>query len=147
MKESYSEKLKNPKWQKLRLKILERDNWTCQNCFDAESTLHVHHKIYEYGKNPWEYPSNNFITLCEECHNFETTDRKESETLLLNALKAAGFLHTHLNELAYAITESKEVIQWGPDISAIGATFYNTEVKNALNEAYFNYLRKQHAKK
>jgi hypothetical protein len=34
----YSDKLKNPKWQKIRLQVLERDEWCCQYCFDGEST-------------------------------------------------------------------------------------------------------------
>lgn len=68
---TYSEKLKNPKWQKKRLQILERDVFTCQKCLDKESTLHVHHKFYTKGKNPWEYDNYVLITLCEKCHQLE----------------------------------------------------------------------------
>ena len=63
----YSEKLKDPKWQKKRLKILERDNWTCQKCLSTKKTLHVHHKHY-LKCDPWEYPDKALISLCEECH-------------------------------------------------------------------------------
>ena len=45
----YAEKLKDPRWQKKRLEILERDAWVCQKCFDTKSTLHVHHRIYNGG--------------------------------------------------------------------------------------------------
>ena len=34
----YSEKLRDPRWQKARLKVLERDNWTCVNCGETERT-------------------------------------------------------------------------------------------------------------
>lgn len=65
---TYQEKLKNPKWQKKRLEILERDNWTCTNCGDTENELHVHHEKYENQKNPWETSNDNLATLCKNCH-------------------------------------------------------------------------------
>jgi len=65
---NFKQQYLHPKWQKKRLEILSRDNWTCQNCQDNESTLHVHHKEYIKGRKVWEYDNYNFITLCEECH-------------------------------------------------------------------------------
>jgi len=67
---SYSELLKDPRWQKKRLKIMERDEFTCQSCFDSENTLNIHHKYYIHGKAPWEYPDELLITLCKECHEY-----------------------------------------------------------------------------
>lgn len=32
MSKSYAEKFKDPRWQKKRLKIMERDNWKCCEC-------------------------------------------------------------------------------------------------------------------
>lgn len=71
MKQTYSEKLRSPKWQKKRLEILNRDNFTCQECLDKATTLHVHHKTYIKGREPWDYDDFNFITLCEVCHEIE----------------------------------------------------------------------------
>jgi ribosomal protein L37AE/L43A len=71
MAKTYAEKLLDPKWQKKRLEILQRDNFTCQGCLDKESTLHVHHKTYIKGREPWDYDNYNFITLCETCHEIE----------------------------------------------------------------------------
>lgn len=65
---TYKEKLKDPRWQKKRLEILERDNFTCCQCGDKEETLHVHHKGYIKGNEPWEYDNNYLETLCETCH-------------------------------------------------------------------------------
>jgi hypothetical protein len=82
--QSYSKKLKHPSWQKKRLEILTRDEWTCQMCNDTETTLHVHHLSYEYRKEPWEYPNENLVTLCEHCHfevekeNFKIDDQPVS---------------------------------------------------------------------
>lgn len=67
----YSEKLKDPRWQKKRLEILQRDEWSCKRCNSKENTLHVHHNSYSYGKDPWDYDESNFITLCEKCHETE----------------------------------------------------------------------------
>lgn len=64
---TYSEKLKDPKWQKKRLEVLNRDEWKCKFCSDKETTLHVHHISYK-NVDPWEYDNDNFLTLCEHCH-------------------------------------------------------------------------------
>jgi hypothetical protein len=62
----YSEKLRDPRWQKKRLKIMERDGFTCLCCGDSKSTLNVHHK--QYSGNPWEADDEALETLCEPCH-------------------------------------------------------------------------------
>ena len=64
---SYSDKLKDPRWQKKRPEIFERDKWMCQLCSDTDSTLMVHHRYYE-NIEPWEYPDVALVTLCESCH-------------------------------------------------------------------------------
>ena len=68
---NYSEQLKSPMWQKKRLEIMEKDNFTCQICGDNESTLNVHHLHYEKGKKVHEYEPKHLITLCENCHKEE----------------------------------------------------------------------------
>ena len=59
---TYAEKLRDPRWQRMRLKVFERDDWTCTSCGDSKTTLHVHHKLYEPGKEPWEYPLECLLT-------------------------------------------------------------------------------------
>jgi 5-methylcytosine-specific restriction endonuclease McrA len=75
---NYSELLKDPRWQRVRLKILERDKWQCQGCGEKEKTLHVHHKFYQVGFMPWDYNDEILITLCEECHLSEEQRIKEN---------------------------------------------------------------------
>lgn len=70
---NYKEKLQDPRWQKKRLEILSRDSFTCQHCGSEKKTLHVHHVNYEKGKEPWDYPNHNFVTLCQDCHYEEPT--------------------------------------------------------------------------
>ncbi len=67
----YSEKLKDPRWQKKRLKILERDRFKCQCCLNKEKMLSVHHKYYRTDLEPWEYPNKSLISLCKDCHEVE----------------------------------------------------------------------------
>lgn len=68
MAKTYAEKLKDPRWQKKRLEIMNRDRFACRGCGDEESHLNVHHCYYLPGKMPWEYPDCDLITLCEDCH-------------------------------------------------------------------------------
>lgn len=65
---SYSDKFKDPRWQQRRLQILERDNFTCLDCGDRTSTLHVHHLYYIKGRDPWDYPGWSMVTKCSVCH-------------------------------------------------------------------------------
>lgn len=65
---SYSQKLKDPRWQKLRLEMMERAKWACQHCGDKESSLQVHHTHYEFKLEPWEYSPYSLRVLCEDCH-------------------------------------------------------------------------------
>lgn len=76
-KKTYAEKLKDPRWQKKRLEILQRDNWQCSCCLDEEQTLHVHH--FQYENNPWDSNEIDLITLCESCHHIITFCEKEYE--------------------------------------------------------------------
>ena len=71
---TYQNKLKDPRWQKKRLLILERDSWECQRCGSIDKTLHVHHKIYNKRKPPWEIEDKNLITYCAECHKLEMSN-------------------------------------------------------------------------
>lgn len=99
-KKSYSEKLKDPRWQKKRLEILSRDHWRCRHCGDGTVTLHVHHLKYFNGRNPWDYDDNYLITLCEECHKTDHDSRSESEAVLLEALRNGGFSVSDIINLA-----------------------------------------------
>jgi hypothetical protein len=82
----YSDKLKDPRWQKKRLEIFERDEWTCQICGSKDVTLSVHHFHYVHGFEPWNYKNDSLITLCFECHNEEYELKKENEQILLETL-------------------------------------------------------------
>lgn len=64
----YFQKLLDPRWQKKRLEVMESRGWACEICYDGDSTLHVHHKQYLKGREPWEYEQDQLALLCETCH-------------------------------------------------------------------------------
>lgn len=65
---TYAEKLKDPRWKKLSASIKAQEHLTCLRCGRKSYALHVHHRLYERGREPWEYERNNFECLCDECH-------------------------------------------------------------------------------
>lgn len=73
---SYIEKLQDPRWQKKRLEILEAADWKCATCECKTKTLHVHHKIYRKGWQPWDYPNEDLQALCKDCHLSVSETRK-----------------------------------------------------------------------
>lgn len=78
---TYSEKLKDPRWQKKRLEVMERDGFKCRDCESTRKMLHVHHCGYR-GKNPWEAPLGLLLTLCVDCHeNRQALERETRDKL------------------------------------------------------------------
>ena len=63
----------------------------CQICSDTETTLVVHHRCYLHNIDPWDYPSEYLVTLCEDCHETEREAMKEFEPLLLQQIKSKFF--------------------------------------------------------
>ncbi len=71
MNQSYSELLRDPRWQRKRLTIMQRDKFSCRVCNDDKKTLNVHHCYYERGRAPWDYPDLSLLTMCEDCHEMQ----------------------------------------------------------------------------
>jgi len=76
---TYSEKLKDPRWQKKRLEIIERDNGCCRFCGDPTQPLSVHH--FKYKGEPWEVENEHLATTCNKCHK-----REHSELIFFSSL-------------------------------------------------------------
>ena len=73
---TYSEKLRDPRWQKKRLEIMQRDGFACAFCNAKDKELQVHHLTYKK-RDPWDYPDYLYQTLCRDCHELrgELTDK------------------------------------------------------------------------
>lgn len=65
---TYAEKLKDPRWLKVREKVLRLWNHSCRECRSKDKWLQVHHRFYESGKEPWDYDLNDMVVLCKFCH-------------------------------------------------------------------------------
>ena len=59
-------KLDRKKWEKVRLKVLDRDNWRCQKCGKA-GRLEVDHKVGLERGGAGLDPAN-LQALCRNCH-------------------------------------------------------------------------------
>jgi hypothetical protein len=142
-KTTYSEKLKDPRWQKKRLEILQRDEFTCVKCGDNTSTLHVHHKAYHSG-DPWDTPDAHLVTLCEGCHESEEIELKQYIPLFIDAFKKSEFFADDLRELAWGLTNIK--IQHLPSVvaSAYRFSMCDPEMQKLIIEKYFEHLKTKH---
>lgn len=105
----YSKKLLDPRWQKRRLQVLDRDGWKCAQCERGDLTLHVHHRLYERGRDPWEYEDGMLVTLCERCHGWEYQHRREAEAELLSTI-AGRFWVTDVLDLAVCLSSVPESV-------------------------------------
>ncbi len=58
-------------WTQLRVRVLDRDGWTCQKCklVSFNGGLHVHHIIHK--KDGGDDIEENLTTLCRACHEAE----------------------------------------------------------------------------
>lgn len=68
MARTYAQKLRDPRWQKRRLEVFERDRFECQSCYSSDKELQVHHLKYIQDADPWDYELSDLKTLCDECH-------------------------------------------------------------------------------
>ena len=80
---SYSAKLRDERWQKKRVKILERTKGLCQDCKKEFEKLEVHHCYYMTLCLPWQYPLDSLRALCRDCH-----EKRAVSEMRLNALLA-----------------------------------------------------------
>ena len=87
---TYQEKLKDPRWQKKRLEIMQRDDFKCVRCCSDVDTLTVHHKMYEKGKEPWEIKDKDLVTFCESCHSIFHVQEIQLNDISINGTYVAN---------------------------------------------------------
>jgi hypothetical protein len=126
---SYSKLLRDSRWQRKRLEVLERDNWECQMCFDSEATLHVHHVYYEVGFKPWDYNADSLVTLCENCHKIETENLKIAQNRFIKAVKSKPIPSHMLNKIADAWERMQICYHDEPLMEAICVFLENEDAK------------------
>lgn len=110
MGKSYNKLLKDPRWQKKRLKVFERAGWACERCGDTKTELNVHHLFYD-GRQPWEYPKSSLECLCKTCHNAEH-DEGRSTHYGEPKPSVVGSIHIHKDGKHYGPYSLEQVRQF-----------------------------------
>lgn len=64
---TYSEKLRDVRWQNKRNTVKDKADFKCQDCGSSKN-LEVHHCYYKFGLEPWQYPIDSLRCLCSNCH-------------------------------------------------------------------------------
>lgn len=136
---TYTDKLKDPRWQKRRLEIFQRDGFACVECNSKTETLHVHHRYYIGGRAPWEYPEFALVTLCAECHGFQKDhkDDKGENALFEWEIAANEFLCTKTSlelELAHYFHDLRRI----HGLTKIG--LLDSVINAVSDESFVNFI-------
>lgn len=116
---TYSEKLKDPRWQEKRLEILERDDYTCYMCENEANN--VHHLRY-YGE-PWDVDNEDLISLCYKCH----TEWHQSEIYKKILVDKLSNFHPSIYKNIHVLLESIEKTLTRIDLDEAICTFVNNK--------------------
>ena len=69
---TYVEKLQDVRWKRRRDDLLRKSNWTCCECgeplTEGRMDLQVHHVVYIACLDPWMYPDELLLALCDWHH-------------------------------------------------------------------------------
>lgn len=147
----YKEQIKSPKWQKRRLEIMQKDNFTCQICGDTESMLNVHHLTYHKDKKIWEYEDWELITLCENCHKEEHSSIDD----VINEIESIKSRGVTMQEIKAALNSIDISLFLGHDdcifnlVGPDSAMGQENDIKllyerrKALKKTYFDNIKKE----
>jgi hypothetical protein len=128
----YREKLKDPRWQRKRLRILSRSEQKCEECGSSDN-LEVHHCYYRYGREVWQYPDKALLALCRKCHELrgkvELDFRLFAQSLRTEELKTLQEMMNHckywfaakpLQSLLENLKDARGDLPHGPGVSHTG---------------------------
>lgn len=133
----YSKKLLDPRWQKKRLEVLDRDNFQCQFCTTKTETLHVHHRKYFHGRDPWDIDSKWLVTLCSGCHELESKQQqRELIDVFLKAIKVRSLSNVSLSLLIHGIEIGNSEIQQEKLFEVLAHFLNNADFQKFCIEKY-----------
>src|ERR1044072_1117456 len=128
--QTYSEKLRNANWQKKRLEIFNRDNWSClscgRDCLKEGLSMQIHHIKYLPNLEPWEYDSSYLVTYCELCHNTEHMIGGQINEILIDLIRRHQVF-------IKPVTQINTLIEKWPE--------FHKKLKAFLDESMISYLR------
>lgn len=100
---TYKEKLRDPRWQRKCAEMKSMAGWACECCNRTDLNLQLHHKYYQSGAEPWDYPASAFLVLCEVCH-------EQTEDALFNLRQLfADYDFFHINNFVSEFYRAKAV--------------------------------------
>lgn len=147
-REEYLNALRDPRWQRLRLEVMQRDGFTCRMCGNAAATLNVHHLRYAPG-DPWDTPLSDLVTLCEECHEWETRNLKVSRARLMAVIRDQVWPSFAIEQLAIEIENNTTRDSWSglSSVSLIGGWLTGRALRrlygaNEFNESLADVIRR-----
>jgi hypothetical protein len=134
---TYAEKLKDPRWQRKRLEIMARDDFSCRFCGEKGNPLHVHHA--KYSEYPWETANDDLFTLCEDCHSLiEGGIKKEiSDLNSMRVIRTKS--QTHNDWFVFISFDSKALIYMEGGQGSC-TLWLDDEILNGLQEV-INYQK------
>lgn len=146
MAKTYWEKLKDPRWQKKRLEIMQRDEFKCSRCSRGDVTLNVHHRIYRKNCDPWEYNDDDLTTLCQPCHEIVTEQDsiiKEWLTFDENKLFVLRFIELQdcgLPNVETAMWAFQELVTHYLGLVLKDGVYFDqyVEIENLMQESYLS---------
>ncbi len=129
-KTAYGEKLKDPRWQKLRLEIFNRDGFACRVCGAKHKPLNAHHSYYERDvEGIWDYDPRSIITLCEDCHSQEHEFSPQAREALIQQACIMGFATAEklvqLNDILTAMWLGKNHEETRETFMSMVTTYWN----------------------
>jgi len=139
-KPTYSELLRDPRWQQKRLETLERAGWCCEVCGDSEKELHVHHLYYLKGKKPWEVERRQLSVMCKSCH-------KEAESCREWLLRTFSFAPPEMMmSFSHDLREAMDhpLTHWTEISAALRELLQSHEEMLRLQKQCYERARKKH---
>lgn len=81
---TYSEKLRDRRWQELSAKVKDRANWNCEG--PPETNPQVHHVVYISKFEPWDCDISLLVALHQPYHEYRQQLENECRIMLGRAL-------------------------------------------------------------
>ena len=109
---TYAEKLRDVRWKRRRDELIRRANYTCCECGQPLTSgtmdLQVHHVVYISCLDPWDYPDELLLVVCD-CHHKERQAVEQAIYAEVGKhLDPSLILRTGLCERNHTVYERKE---------------------------------------
>jgi|ERR1035437_80962 formyltetrahydrofolate synthetase len=123
---TYSESLKDPRWQKKRLKLLEAANWECSACGCKEDTLEIHHTYYAFGVPIWDHEDQFLRVVCSSCH-------KQHQEMMNHAYRVIGLVPSAVMSIS-TLADNTSDMEAAESIREMLKVIYNVTVNTRIKQ-------------